>query len=274
MVWLALSELLFDKPSGLIMMTSSIATRKKSPKKKSADSNNIARPTKPRGTNRTDSADQLLDATASLLSSRANLEVSFNEIAERSRLNSALIKYYFGSKEGLLMALLERNAEQQMESLRHLVAMDLPATEKLRLHIKGILSAFYASPYLNRLIHHMIEYANSPCSRRVVEVYVEPMIKAYREIVAQGVKEGTFRAVDPAFLYYSLAGSCDYLFSGASMVPKILNVPKINDELQQRYSEHIVDMVLNGLCTRGVRAATGRSHAVTTGHYVRNTGLS
>ena len=146
------------------------------------------------------------------------------------------------------MALLERNAEQQMKSLRHLVAMDLPATQKLRLHIKGILSAFYKSPYLNRLIHHMIEYANSTWgSRRVVEIYVEPMIKAYREIVAQGVKEGTFRAVDPALLYYSLVGSCDYLFSGANMLPKILNAPKINEEIKRLYSEHIIDMVLNGL---------------------------
>lgn len=233
------------------MNTSVVAMRRKLRRKLSAEPDEIAAPTKPRASKRVDSADQLLDATASLLSTRANLEVSFSEIAKRSKLNSALIKYYFGSKEGLLMALLERNAEHQMQSLRHLVAMDLPATEKLRLHIKGILTAFYKSPYLNRLIHHMIEYANSPWSRRVVEVYVEPMIKAYREIVAQGVKEGTFRPVDPAFLYYSLAGSCDYLFSGANMVPKILNVPRINEELQQRYSEHIVDMVLNGLCTRG-----------------------
>jgi AcrR family transcriptional regulator len=193
------------------------------------------------------SAEQLLRATAALLSERSDLDVSFSDIAKRSGLNSALIKYYFGNKEGLLLKLLERDAEVQMESLKQLVETDLPATQKLRVHIGGVLNAFFKSPYLNRLIHHMIEYADSPSSRRVGEIYVQPMLESYRQLVEQGVAEGSFRPVDPGFLYYSLVGSCDYLFSGANIIPQITGEAKLTEELKQRYFAHVADMMLLGL---------------------------
>jgi AcrR family transcriptional regulator len=193
------------------------------------------------------SAEQLLDATASLLSEGSDLDVSFSDIAKRSGLNSALIKYYFGNKEGLFLRLLERDAKVEMDALNQLMAMDLPATQKLRIHIPGILNAFYKSPYLNRLIHHMIEYVDSPSNKRVVELYVKPMMEAYRTIIAQGVEEGSFRPVDPAMFYYSLVGACDYLFSGANIIHLIFDEPKLNEQLKQRYSTYIADLMLMGL---------------------------
>ncbi|MEG2314496.1 hypothetical protein, partial [Brevundimonas sp.] len=46
--------------------------------------------------------DQLLDATGILMTEQRTIDISLAEIAERSNLNSALVKYYFGSKNGLL----------------------------------------------------------------------------------------------------------------------------------------------------------------------------
>ena len=65
----------------------------------------------------------LLNATAALLAERPTLDVSLSEIAQRSGQNSALIKYYFGSKEGLLMAILERDAERSMADFESLVSL-------------------------------------------------------------------------------------------------------------------------------------------------------
>jgi AcrR family transcriptional regulator len=194
-----------------------------------------------------DSAEQLLQATASLLSERPDLDVSFSDIAKRSGLNSALIKYYFGNKEGLLLQLLERDAQAQMGSLASLVATDIPAAQKLRVHIGGILNAFFKSPYLNRLIHHMIEYADSPSSRRVVEIYVTPMIDSYRQIIDQGVAEGSFRRIHPGSLYCIVVGACDYLFSGVNIIPQIMNEAKVTEELKQRYFGDVAELILAGL---------------------------
>ena len=194
------------------------------------------------------SADQLIEATAALLGERTVLDVSLSEIAARSGLNSALIKYYFGNKEGLLLALLERDAAVEMKALDHLVSMPIAAGEKLGLHIRAIINAYFRSPYLNRLIHYMIDSSGPDASKRVAAIFVQPMLTAYRAIVDQGVAEGAFRPVDPAFLYYSLVGSCDHLFHAANAVP---GPSRITKDMKERYIAHVTDMCLFGLKPQG-----------------------
>jgi len=193
------------------------------------------------------SAELLLQATASILSERSDLDASFSEIEKRSGLNSALIKYYFGNKDGLLLALLERDAKLEMDALKHLITMDLTADEKLRIHIRGILNAFHRSPYLNRLIHYMIENGSGRSGKLLKEIYINPMVEAYRKIVAQGVEEGTFRPVNAELLYCSLVGSCDYIFSSINIIPQIFNESEITEELKQRYLAHLIDLTLLGV---------------------------
>lgn len=133
--------------------------------------------THPRAYN--ESAIQFMDATAELLSTRSPAEVSLSDISKRAGLNSELIRYYFGSKEGLLMAVFERDADHAMLGLSHLMEMPLSAEKKLKIHISGIANAHFRSPYMYRLIRHMTQNKSSPSSNRVNKIYVEPMIEAY-----------------------------------------------------------------------------------------------
>lgn len=199
---------------------------------------------------RRDSRAVLFDATAALLSERSTIEVSLSEIAQRSGLNSALIKYYFGGKEGLLLALLERVAERSMADLANLVDMDIPAEQKLRIHVSGIINTYYRSPYLNRLINYMIARGDAASSQRVVKIFVEPMIAAYRAIVAQGVAEEAFRPMDPGMLYYSVVGACEHIFYAGYSLPTTLGLSALTEDVRQQYVQHVLDLVFRGVVAR------------------------
>lgn len=195
----------------------------------------------------------LLDATAALLSERSNLDVSLSDIAKRSGLNSALIKYYFGNKDGLFLALLERVADKAMGELQSLVDMPISADQKLRIHISGIINTYFRSPYVNHLIKHMIVASTPEAADRVAEIFVKPMIDVYHKIIAQGITEQRFRPIEPGMLYYSLVGACEHIFYASYSLPRTFGVGELSEELKQRYLEHVVDISMNGILVARAR---------------------
>src|SRR6516164_9550756 len=55
-------------------------------------------------------AEKLLVAASELMIERASIEISLSDIAQKSGVNAALVKYHFGNKDGLLLAFLARDA--------------------------------------------------------------------------------------------------------------------------------------------------------------------
>src|ERR1700726_81677 len=95
-------------------------------------------------------AEKLLVAASELMIERAGVEISLSDIAQKSGVNAALVKYHFGNKDGLLLALLARDAATEMAQLDYLWAQPITPTAKLKLHIAGIIRANHPFPSMNR----------------------------------------------------------------------------------------------------------------------------
>src|ERR1043166_7075746 len=91
-------------------------------------------------------ADRLLVAASELMIERNSIDVSLSDIAQKSGINAALVKYHFGNKDGLLLALLARDSQSEIENLDYLMRQPISPTEKLRLHIAGIIKAYHRFP--------------------------------------------------------------------------------------------------------------------------------
>ena len=154
----------------------------------------------------------LLQAAADLMIERGTIEVSLNEIAQRSQLNSALVKYYFGSKNGLMLALTEEVLGAGLEQLKGLLEMDLPVVEKMKLHIKGIINVYFHYPFVNRLIHAML--MEQELAIKVSETISKPLAETQRQLLQEGMDSGKFKKIDPMLFYFIMLGACDQIFFG------------------------------------------------------------
>lgn len=193
------------------------------------------------------SADALLSAASQLFIERRSLDISLSEIAQKSGLNSALIKYYFGNKEGLLLALAERDATKALQALDHLLTMDAPAESKMRIHIAGVINTYFKTPYLNRLLHQLIGDGETEASRKIASFFVKPVVEAQRAILEQGAREGVFNATDPELFYFSLVGACDHIFYATHSLGSLFGERRVTEALRQRYVAHVTDVFVGFL---------------------------
>ncbi|MBD7939791.1 TetR family transcriptional regulator [Brevundimonas guildfordensis] len=199
---------------------------------------------------------QLLQAAAALMSERGSIEVSLSEIAQKSGLNSALVKYYFGSKNGLMMELVKEILGRALIQMGELLEMDLDPVEKLKLHIKGIITVYFRYPFVNRLIHAMFQTPET--AKEVAETISKPLAETQRRLLEEAVAQGRIREIDPMLFYFIVLGACDHIFFGQHILHHCFGVDEIDDDLRRRYTDTLLDMVLTGLLIEkaGATAAT------------------
>ncbi len=191
---------------------------------------------------------QLLETASAIMREGDVIDISLSELSLRSGLNSALVKYYFGNKAGLLKALLDRDWQAIVTSVAALVQKDDWGPEaKLRRHISKVVDTFYQVPYLNRLTMRLVRESDDAEARRIANCYLSPMYRAYEALIAEGVEAGVFRPIDPQLFYFTVTGAVDRFFSARLVLKHCFDQDTLTEELRDRYRQHTIDIIMAGI---------------------------
>lgn len=191
-------------------------------------------------------AQRLLRAADELLAERGGGQVSVAEICGRAEANVAMVKYCFGSKDGMYDALLEDLVARFIADLDRLDAQDLAPSEALALNIRAIITRYVRYPYVNRLMQERLLRGDGEVVDRVRERFADPLRAWYARVLAEGARRGEFRVVDPTFFFFTVMGTCEFVFSARSWLDR-----DITDELVDEFVDHTTRLVLHGIAAGG-----------------------
>jgi len=194
--------------------------------------------------------DQLLETSSAIMREGDIVDISLSELSLRSGLNSALVKYYFGNKAGLMKALLDRDMADIVHSVDALLAKDMAPEARLRRHIGAMVDTYFKTPYLNRLLMRLVRESDPEEAQRIADSYLMPLHRAYDRLIREGVATGVFRDVDPQLFYFTATGAADRFFSARLVLRHCFDRDTLTEELRERYRAHCIDFIMAGILAR------------------------
>jgi AcrR family transcriptional regulator len=189
----------------------------------------------------------LLETASNIMREGDIVDISLSELSLRSGLNSALVKYYFGNKAGLMKALLDRDMAGIVQSVDALMAKDMDPESRLRRHVGAMVDTYYRTPYLNRLLMRLVRESDDEEAHRIADSYLTPLSRAYDRLISDGIKQGVFRKVDPQMFYFTATGAADRFFSARLVLKHCYDTDTLTEELRDRYKTHCIDFIMAGI---------------------------
>ena len=128
-------------------------------------------------------------------------------IAEAMRTSKRMIYYYFGSKEGLYVRVLEEAYRRMREIESDLHLDDLPPVDALRKLVGFTVDYQLAHPDFIRLVMNENMHRGSYLARsEVIQNLNVPAIEGLRRVLERGLADGVFRTgIDPVDLHMSIS---------------------------------------------------------------------
>jgi len=183
-----------------------------------------------------------------------------DSIARRCGLSKNMLYHYFGSKEGLFIAVLEDayetfRADQQDIEIR--------STDPVEAMQRLIAHTFFAllenQKFIALLNSENLHKGRHIRRSRVIRSLYNPLITTISEILQKGAAQGVFRTnLDPVHLYVSLSALAYHYISNQYTLNMALGIDLMTRKHQAAWLTYITDLILGYCCAKAAKKTTRR----------------
>lgn len=138
----------------------------------------------------------LLKTAESLFANYGYEGTTIRAIAEKSGSNSAMINYYFGSKEGLYHALFENHLGDMVKKIANIGQNGADPQNKLRLFLDYYCGRIQTNQDYYRILFSQLFGTQNPDIMEIVSTLRITIFSFLKNTIAQGMEQRLFRNVD------------------------------------------------------------------------------
>jgi AcrR family transcriptional regulator len=169
-----------------------------------------------------------------------------DEIAAATRTSKRMLYYYFGSKEGLYLAVLEAAYARirAIESSLHLE--DLPPEDALRKLVGFTFDYQHENEDFIRLVmNENMHRGEFLAQSKTIQGLNVPAIDAVRSVYERGVKAGVFRKeLDPVDLHMSISALCFFSVANQHTFALIFKRDMTSPKALRDRRDSIIEMIV------------------------------
>lgn len=172
--------------------------------------------------NKEDKKDHIIDVAERVFAELGYEGASTRHLASEAGVNMAMINYYFGSKDGLMKAVLTRRMTGMWNALIEVKELRIPSWEKLKKAVDLYLDRIVSNNYFHRLIYREVSLTQRSDLADFITDNMLKNIHAIKAIVEEGIENGTFRQVDVEMTIASVLGVKYFIVNSPQISAKLL----------------------------------------------------
>lgn len=182
---------------------------------------------------KTDKKDHILDVAEKVFSELGYDGASTRLISGEANVNMAMLNYYFGSKEGLFIAIFERKINSFKTLLQNITEDDsLSAWDKLEGCIEKYIDRVIANSCFHKLINREVSLSKHPeITDKITDILMTNVLE-FKKVIADGIDNGSFfEDADVELCVATIYGTKNFIINMPQVASRMLG----NDVLDQDY---------------------------------------
>ncbi|MBM4372735.1 MAG: TetR/AcrR family transcriptional regulator [Deltaproteobacteria bacterium] len=198
---------------------------------------------------------RILDCAEALFAERGFAGTRTRDIAELVGVNTALIHYYFDTKEKLLASVIDRIMTDLSTVLSEIDLEGRSWEQRLEEFVGAYFDYVRTHPSFPRLTLMAGGLRGSAILEDQISAFMGPLLQAGVAFVREGAAAGRFHPLDPEQLVLSLYCATVAWFSDSHVLSLLLGRDVTGEDTVARRREHLIELAF-----RAVGASRPRPH--------------
>ncbi|MGQ7853515.1 TetR/AcrR family transcriptional regulator [Pedobacter sp. WC2501] len=205
-------------------------------------------------TEKVDKRQAILEAAEKLFCETGYEGTSTRQIAKESGANMAMINYYFGSKEGVFVEIMNERIAGFTSQLKIINEDKISALEKLHRVIEGYVNRILNNTAFHKMMHRELSLTQRPEMYDKIKDAMSHNMQIIDRIITDGIEDGSFNKVDVRMVIATIMGTITNIVISPHKVMSCsnfdLNNPKDKKIIKDRAVAHLQDLTTVYLTTK------------------------
>lgn len=178
-----------------------------------------------------DKKDHILDVAEKIFSELGYDGASTRTISGEAGVNMAMLNYYFGSKEGLYLAIFERKISAFRTLLQNIGNdASISAWDKMDRCIDNYVERIVTNNCFQKLINRELSLnKRSEITDKMTSILMTNVYE-FKKIIQDGIDSGQFYSdADQEMVVMTIFGTKNYIVNSPHIISRLLGIEKIDD---------------------------------------------
>jgi AcrR family transcriptional regulator len=192
---------------------------------------------------------RILDAAEFEFAQAGLLGARTEAIAGKTGVTKAMLYYYFGDKEGLYLAVLERAYSRRMAALQKVDLHALDPEQGLR----AFLAAFLEEVGVNRNLAPIFFYEGIQNQGRFYsKIAMQSLYMPLVELLQRGMEQGKFRQMDTFHVAVNVIGMCTFYFCSMENIKHLWapGTDLLSEEMRNSHKQEAIEQAVASVLAR------------------------